>query len=53
MTPGEEWPVGESVKAAADVFAPVSGEWGQRTRNWRLFLCAGKINQDAYSMMFR
>ena len=44
---GEECAVVESVKAAADVYAPISGE--VTTANPDLELAPEKINQDAYA----
>ena len=44
---GEECAVVESVKAAADVFAPLSGE--VTAANAELAETPEKINQDAYS----
>ena len=44
---GEECAVVESVKAAADVYAPISGE--VTTANHDLELAPEKINQDAYA----
>ncbi|TFH07756.1 MAG: glycine cleavage system protein GcvH [Nitrosomonadales bacterium] len=44
---GEECAVVESVKAAADVYAPISGE--VITTNPELESAPEKINQDAYS----
>ena len=44
---GENVAVVESVKAASDIYAPVSGEWspptGRRGRAWK------SVNQDAYA----
>ncbi len=44
---GEECAVVESVKAAADVYSPISGE--VTTANPDLELAPEKINQDAYA----
>jgi glycine cleavage system H protein len=47
LTQGEECAVVESVKAAADVYSPISGE--VTAANPELEVAPEKINQDAYA----